>query len=75
MIAFATSISVAILYIGLFDATLCFIDSYSSSLTPAALYMFVFTKDGATALTLTPRAAIYIAIDFVNISSPAFTMQ
>ena len=73
--AWQTSSMLAARNIGLVSASFCMTDSFSSSVSPAYLYIFVFKKLGETQLTRTPNLASSRAADFVIISSPAFDMQ
>lgn len=75
MIAWHTSSILAGLAIGLVSHSLCITDSFSSSVRPACLYIFVFKNDGDTQLTRTPNLANSRAADLVIISSPAFDIQ
>jgi hypothetical protein len=75
IIAFATSSSLAILYIGILAAALALRDYSSVSFKPAYLYKFVSTIQGATQFTLTPKGANSKALVFVSISIPALAMQ
>ena len=75
MIAWHTSSILAARSIGLVSASLFITDSFSSSVSPAYLYIFVFKKLGETQLTLTPNLANSRAADFVIISRPALDMQ
>ena len=75
MTALATSISVQVFPKGIVFLTLDLRASFSGSVSPANLYMFVSTKEGETQLTLMPNGASSKAEDFDIISRPALVMQ
>ena len=62
-------------FMGMLAAARFFKASYSICERPAFLQRFVSTKDGATALTLTPNGESSIAALLVSISRPALLIQ